>query len=247
MHFPDKPRETSGSDPNQCLRDLRETDPRKDRARIEGDKDRLLRDCYAWILEDVSFQQWNVQATSRLLWIKGDPGKGRTMMAMGVIAELSRGALSVKTRPPPPRTTSKMFAKMRLKVKQDTTSAKVTTKLPLLAYFFCQSTRPELNNAVSVLRGLVYLLVAQKEELVRRVQKRYETVGKQLFEGPNAVYALKEMLSDTLSDTYLPPTYLLVDALDECTSGLSELLQVITNTSIRQRSNVKWLVKSPTR
>jgi hypothetical protein len=48
------------------------------------------------------------------------------------------------------------------------------------------------------------------------VQKRYEDVGKQLFEGPNAVYALREILSDMLDDASLPPTYLLVDALDEC-------------------------------
>ena len=79
---------------------------------------------------------------------------------------------------------------------------------------------------------------------MRHVQKRYETVGKQLFEGPNAIYALREMLSDMLNDASLPPTYLLVDALDECTSGLSELLQVITGASIRRRSSVKWLVTS---
>jgi hypothetical protein len=241
VHFPGRSSGPGGTVMNRCLRDLRVTDPREDRARIEGDKDRLLRDCYAWVLEDASFQQWRTQDASRLLWIKGDPGKGKTMMTMGVIAELSRGARRDEIRPPPPQTVSEMLVKMRLKVKQYATRA---TKRPLLAYFFCQSTRPELNNAVSVLRGLVYLLVAQKEELVRHVQKRYETVGKQLFEGPNAVYALREMLSDMLNDASLPPTYLLVDALDECTSGLSELLQVITDASIRRRSSVKWLVTS---
>ncbi|KAJ4331969.1 hypothetical protein N0V95_009770, partial [Ascochyta clinopodiicola] len=241
VHFPGR---RSGHDEpvsNRCLRDLRVTDPREDRARIESDKDRLLRDCYAWVLDDASFQRWRSQDASRLLWIKGDPGKGKTMMTMGVIAELSRGARRHESRPPPPQTMSEMLVKMRLKVKQYATRA---TKRPLLAYFFCQSTRPELNNAVSVLRGLVYLLVAQKEELVRHVQKRYETVGKQLFEGPNAIYALREMLSDMLNDASLPPTYLLVDALDECTSGLSEVLQVITDASIRRRSSVKWLVTS---
>jgi hypothetical protein len=92
VHFPSRPREAGESSPRQCLRDLRVTDPREDRARIEGDKDRLLRDCYAWILQDASFQRWRTQDASRLLWIKGDPGKGKTMMMIGLIDELSRGA-----------------------------------------------------------------------------------------------------------------------------------------------------------
>jgi hypothetical protein len=240
VHFPDRPREAGELSPHQCLRDLRVTDPREDRARIEGDKDRLLRDCYAWILEDASFQRWRTQDRSRLLWIKGDPGKGKTMMTMGVIAELSRTAQRDEIRPSP-RTVPKMLAKMQLKRKQDAACA---TKPPLLAYFFCQSTRPELNNAASVLRGLLYLLIAQREELVRHVQRRYETVGRQLFKGPNAVYALREILSDMLNDASLPPTYLLVDALDECTSGLSELLYIVSDTSLRRGLQVKWLVTS---
>lgn len=240
VHLPGSSIRPSESVSNRCLRDLRVTDPREDRARIEGDKDKLLRDCYAWVLEDASFQQWRTQDASRLLWIKGDPGKGKTMLTMGVIAELSRGARRDKAKPSP-RTVSKMLAKMRLKVKQDVRSA---TKQPLLAYFFCQSTRPELNNAVSVLRGLVYLLIVQKEELMRHVQKRYESVGRLLFEGPNAVYALREILSDMLNDPAVPPTCLLVDALDECTSGLSELLHIITDASLGRHGKVKWLVTS---
>ncbi|KAF1828257.1 hypothetical protein BDW02DRAFT_603580, partial [Decorospora gaudefroyi] len=229
VHFPEKPREAGEPSPHECLRDLRMTDPREDRARIEGDKDRLLRDCYAWILDDVSFQRWRTQDESRLLWIKGDPGKGKTMMTMGVVAELSQGH---KTRLSS-RTIVKVFAKLKL-----------GSQSCLVTYFFCQSTRPELNNAVSVLRGLIYLLVAQRQDTMRHVQKRYRTVGKQLFEGPNAIYALRGVLSDMLNDASLPPMYLLVDALDECTSGLSELLQIITDASFGRRSRVKWLVTS---
>jgi hypothetical protein len=117
-------------------------------------------------------------------------------------------------------------------------------KSSLLTYFFCQSTRPELNNAVSVLRGLIYFLIVQREQLMRHVQKRYDAAGKQLFEGPNALYALKENLLDILHDTSLPTTYLLIDGLDECTSGLSDLLRIITDSSIVQCSNCKWLLTS---
>lgn len=233
LHLPEKSSGSSETASHRCLRDLRVTDPREDRARIEGDKDRLLRDCYAWVLEDDSFQRWMSQDVSRVLWISGDPGKGKTMMTMGLISELSRGQQDRISSRTMLKTISKMMAKLRL-----------GSRRCLLAYFFCQSTRPELNNAVSVLRGLVYLLIAQRDGLVRHVQKRYEIRGRQLFEGPNAVYALREVLSDMLNDPSLPPTYLLVDALDECTSGLSELLKVITDASLGRRSNVKWLVTS---
>jgi hypothetical protein len=234
IHFPERSGEQP---PHQCLRDLRVTDPREDRARIEGDKDTLLKGCYAWILDDASFQQWRTQDASRLLWIKGDPGKGKTMMTMGVIAELSQRD-KVK---PPPRTMSKMLAKLKLSSKPGPKSA---SRPQLLTYFFCQSTRPELNTAASVLRGLMYLLVAQRPQLVQHVQEKYKAAGKQLFNGDNAVYSLRGMLSDILNDPSLPPTYLLVDALDECTSGLSELLHIITDASLARRSRVKWLVTS---
>jgi hypothetical protein len=79
---------------------------------------------------------------------------------------------------------------------------------------------------------------------MRHVQKRCETVGKQLFEGPNTFYVLREMLLDMFNDASVPPTYLLVDALDECTSGLTELLHVITDASLGRRSRVKWVVTS---
>lgn len=55
----------------------------------------------------------------------------------------------------------------------------------------------------------------------------------QPFEAPNAIYALRGMLlSDILNDTSLPSTYFLIDELDECTSGLSELLRIVTDASL---------------
>jgi hypothetical protein len=52
------------------------------------------------------------------------------------------------------------------------------------------------------------------------------------------------MLLDMFNDASVPPTYLLVDALNECTFGLSELLHVITDASLGRRSRVKWVVTS---
>ncbi|KAF2647278.1 hypothetical protein K491DRAFT_614839, partial [Lophiostoma macrostomum CBS 122681] len=215
-----------GPNPDECLRDLRLTDPREDKARIEKDKDRLLAQCYSWLLEDAIFQRWRSKGGTRLLWIKGDPGKGKTMLTMGIINELTSKHES-----------SNAMWKRLAKLKR-------LSQPCLVAYFFCQSTRPELNNAASVLRGLIYLLAVQKEGLMQHIQNRYKAIGGKMFEGSNAVYTLREILADILSDSTLPTTYLLVDALDECTSGLSDLLHVIADESLAQRSRVKWLVTS---
>ena len=70
------------------LEDLRTTDPRHDKTRIEKIKGGLLIDSYRWVLENHDFQRWRDDEQSRLLWIKGDPGKGKTMLLCGIINEL---------------------------------------------------------------------------------------------------------------------------------------------------------------
>ncbi|WYZ42122.1 hypothetical protein EsH8_V_001017 [Colletotrichum jinshuiense] len=76
----------------QCLKDLRVTDPRRDKERIEDTKGGLLADCYRWVLGHTDFLQWRNDPQSRLLWIKGDPGKGKTMLLCGIINELNKTA-----------------------------------------------------------------------------------------------------------------------------------------------------------
>lgn len=74
----------------KCMQELRETDPRDDKARIQGTKGGLLRDSYLWILDNDDFQRWRDDPQSQLLWIKGDPGKGKTMLLCGIIDELEK-------------------------------------------------------------------------------------------------------------------------------------------------------------
>jgi hypothetical protein len=77
----------------RCIQDIRSTDPRDDKKRIEDTKGGLLKDSYRWILDNASFQQWHNASQSQLLWIKGDPGKGKTMLLCGIIDELQKTAV----------------------------------------------------------------------------------------------------------------------------------------------------------
>jgi hypothetical protein len=77
---------TSADD--KCIQDLRLTDPHDDKVRIQNTKGGLLRDSYRWILDNTHYQQWRNSPQSQLLWIKADPGKGKTMLLCGIIDEL---------------------------------------------------------------------------------------------------------------------------------------------------------------
>ncbi|RYP19440.1 hypothetical protein DL765_003341 [Monosporascus sp. GIB2] len=198
--------------PPQCLADLRSTDPRHDKKRIEQTKGGLLRDSYRWILTHDDFLRWRDDPDSRLLWIKGDPGKGKTMLLCGIIDELREQTAN-------------------------------TTHL--LSFFFCQATDDRLNNATGVLRGLLYLLADQQRPLLSHIQNKYDHAGKRLFEDVNAWVALREILINILQDPDLPNATLVIDALDECETDLSQLLDLIMEVS--PRSCVKWLLSSRNR
>jgi hypothetical protein len=73
-----------------CIQSMHNTDPHYDKKRIEGTKGGLLADSYRWVLDNATFQQWRWDGESRLLWVKGDPGEGKTMLLCGLINELKR-------------------------------------------------------------------------------------------------------------------------------------------------------------
>jgi hypothetical protein len=75
---------------NRCLEALRITGPRHDKIRIETDQGSLLNDAYQWVLGNPEFLRWRHDAQNTLLWIKGDPGKGKTMLLCGIIDELAK-------------------------------------------------------------------------------------------------------------------------------------------------------------
>ncbi|KAM0247351.1 hypothetical protein ACHAQJ_009885 [Trichoderma viride] len=207
----DKTREDEDA---KCLADLRTTDPRDDKSRIEATKGGLLKDSYRWILKHGDFQQWRDDERSRLLWIKGDPGKGKTMLLCGIMNELS--------------------SETRLEDQKANT---------LLSYFFCQAADSRINSATAVLRGLIYLLVEQQPLLVSHIQKKYKHKGETLFNDVNAWAALSDIFSSMLKDASLGRVYVIIDALDECVTDLPKLLDFI-NTKSSLFPRIRWMVSS---
>ncbi|KAJ5456081.1 uncharacterized protein N7458_004345 [Penicillium daleae] len=192
-----------------CLRDLRTTNPHDDKDRIEQTKGGLLIDSCAWILHNEQFKQWRDKPSSSLLWIRGDPGKGKTMLLCGTIDELLRSV-------------------------GDNAN---------ISFFFCQAADIRINNATAVLRGLIYLLIEKQPSLLSHIRSRYDQAGKALFEDINAWSALSKVFTDILKDPTLRNTYLVIDALDECTTDLPYLLDFLVQES-SAHTHVKWIVSS---
>ncbi|KAF3288102.1 hypothetical protein TWF132_008080 [Orbilia oligospora] len=196
----------------KCLADLRVTNPIDDKARITQTKGNLLKGSYTWILEHEDFKAWGRNET-QLLWITGDPGKGKTMLLCSLIEELG--------------------PKTRL---NDKSSDK------LLACFLFQGTDSPINNATAALRSLIYMLVDQHPALILTIREKYDASGKQLFQDPNAWFALSTILTSILEDFKQCKVCIVIDALDECITDLFKLLDLVIQTS--KFSHVQWILSS---
>jgi NACHT domain len=58
--------------------------------RLLENKDKLLHRSFDWILRDPQYLRWRDGDNIGLLWIRGGAGKGKTMMSIGLIEELSK-------------------------------------------------------------------------------------------------------------------------------------------------------------
>ena len=183
----------AGYKSGKLLATLRATDPWYDKERL---RDGLLVDSYRWVLDNEDFCTWRDGPASRLLWIKGDPGKGKTMLLCGIIDELEQAAGSYP-----------------------------------MTYFFCQAADVRLNTALKVVKGLIYRLLKQKEGLQSRFCDKYAAEIHSL-QDPSSWYILCDMLRSLLKDPDLQNAYVIVDALDECTSGSQDLLRLIAQLSL---------------
>lgn len=77
---------------NEIMQRLCVTDMTAEIESLQNRKDHLLLDSYKWILNNEHYQEfteWHHGNTKRLLWIKGDAGKGKTMLLIGIIQELT--------------------------------------------------------------------------------------------------------------------------------------------------------------
>lgn len=105
-----------------------------------------------------------------------------------------------------------------------------------LLYYFCQATRK--TTAIDVVRGLLWMLLTQDRSLIGPLRQDYEQKGKMLFQDSNSLGVLGAMLTGILSNNRDAKIAIVIDALDECDTGLDHLLHLLVQLSKSTRTVV---------
>ena len=153
-----------------CLATLFVTDPTIDQAETEMQKGLLLESACSWILEDPTYLTWLNRRTSRqVLWIHGDPGKGKTMIALALIRKFS-----IMTR-------------------------EAGSSKPLLAYFLYNNLDNRRDNVLAMAKSLLYQILKQQPYLLSHLRKDFSIQKAQLFSSLFGVWNLLENILRKIS------------------------------------------------
>lgn len=153
-----------------CLAALFVTDPTVDQAETEMQKGPLIESACSWILKDPMYLTWLNRRTSRqILWIHGDPGKGKTMIALALIRKFSAMA-------------------------RDAGSSK-----PLLAYFLYNNLADRPNNVLAMAKSLLYQILKQKPYLLSHLRQDFSIQKIQLFSSLFSAWNLLETILRKIS------------------------------------------------
>ena len=174
------------------------TDPTDDMQMIASRKDKLLDATDSWVLSNQAYLQWMGEDLSRVLWLHGDPGKGKTMLAIALVENFSK----------------------RLGNEGSASDS-------ALFFFFCDNQDDRRNTPSHILRGLIYQAVCQRPELAIYFYNEYEKQGDQLFSSPNALQALWRIFNSIVQNSNLQEVLIVIDGLDECHSEAMEIFLVL--------------------
>ncbi|KAL1857626.1 hypothetical protein Daus18300_010266 [Diaporthe australafricana] len=194
-----------------CLHDLYLTDPQEDRQALLKVKGPITSGTCNWVLSTPEYTQWDqIESTSsKLLWIYGGSGSGKTVLSIFLSKHLESGRIT-----------------------QDSAHCHEDRE-PLVLDFFCNGSDANRSTGVGILRGLLFQAIRQRPSLLGQLQREYEQLGNDLFQ-----YWSFELLWNTFRAIILdattipysgssvedsdskqprsPLAYIIVDGVDEC-------------------------------
>lgn len=153
-----------------------------------------------------------------MLWVRGEPGQGKTMVLTGTVQAL----LSATDQNLPDR--------------------------HFISFYFFDHAKQGSNNAASALKTILWLIFLYQPDLSTHLSEKLDSIGRQHLNDPNDFLALSAVFYNVIEDERLQNTYIVVDALDECTSGkgqpgVDDFLALITKSATLSKK-IRWLISS---
>lgn len=203
----------SSEHPAKCLKDLFSIDPSDDRAALKAAKGDVIDHTCDWVLERSEFREWYA-SKGGLLWISGGPGLGKTMLSIYLTEHLES----------------------TLPLSEDALQSH-------LIYFFCDLKDGRKNNAVSILRGLMFQLIGHKRKLLEHVLPTHKIQGSHLFQ-EQSFDVLWKLFTTMVADSEVGPVICILDGLDECEKTSLEMLLAKFKRSSEHGFKLKTLMIS---
>lgn len=103
-------------------------------------------------------------------------------------------------------------------------------------YFFCDAKDIKRNNAVAIIRGMLFQLLEQKEELIKHILPTYTIQGEQIFQ-QSAFETVWKFFVTMIHDLGSSQVTCILDGLDECEpTSLEPLLKKLKNITVTSPS-----------
>ncbi|MCJ1383045.1 hypothetical protein MMC17_006158 [Xylographa soralifera] len=132
-----------------CRAVLRVTDVEMDRYNLTTDNGERVPGTFDWIITHKPYQDWKSSGPDAL-WIVAEPGRGKTMLSLFILQDLTQYISAPATLPD--------------SIVQDEHGKKAD-----LYYFFCSKEEGSRRDAVAVFRSLIYQIVSKHRDLMKYV------------------------------------------------------------------------------
>lgn len=141
-----------------------------------------------WFFEHQAFRTWSADSKSCLLWISGNPGMGKTVLASHLVHKLQQN--------------------------QQGQWIDRNLKRSRLLYYFCDNKNDEKNTALAIMRGLLHQVLLSDAAFLRQyVMPEYRSHGDKMYQSFDCLWSLLETLHRQYPKDEIT---CIIDGIDEC-------------------------------